>query len=48
MKPVLGDIFLIIGFVMIGGGIAAINWRYALIVNGCLLLLAGYRDLRSR
>ena len=42
MKDItLSDILLIAGFLLLVGGVAAYDWRLALIVGGVLLLAGG-------
>ena len=41
LKVDIWDILVICGWLMIGCGVSMINWRFALIVNGGLLMLGG-------
>ena len=45
MKFDIWDACVLIGWVMVGCGLALIDIRYALIVNGFLLMLAGARAM---
>ena len=47
MKPNLGDILVILGFVAMGTGLWVINWKYSLIVMGCLMMVGGGMALRK-
>lgn len=46
MKIDIWDILVIAGWLIMGAGIWAIDWRYALIVNGILMMLGGGKALR--
>lgn len=49
MKAVdLSDVMVALGLVMIAGGLAAYDWRVALVVCGALLLAIGLAIIRRQ
>ena len=38
----LSDVMLVLGVILLGAGLAAYDWRLALVVLGVLLLIGGF------
>ncbi len=47
MKIGFGDVLVLAGFVAMGVGLWMLEWRWALVVMGCLLMAGGGLILRK-
>jgi uncharacterized membrane protein len=47
LKITLGDILVILGYSMLSVGLSLLNWKYALVIMGCITMYGGVLYFRK-